>query len=51
MRKAETVTVARRRGKTFGFTPRELRAFRALRTPWGVQRALDAMPYHLKDTA
>jgi hypothetical protein len=51
MRKGATVTVARRRGKTFGFTPRELRAFRALRTPWGVQRALDAMPYHLKDTA
>jgi hypothetical protein len=51
MRKGEIVTVARRGGKTFGFTPRELRAFRALRTPWGVQRALDAMPYHLKDTA
>lgn len=36
---------------TFGFTPRELRALRAMRTPWGIQRALDAMPYHLKDTA
>src|SRR5207253_1760852 len=35
----------------FGFTPRELRALRALRTPRGIQRALDAMPYHLADTA
>ena len=35
----------------FGFTRRELRALRALRTPRGIQRALDAMPYHLADTA
>src|SRR5436309_7821335 len=35
----------------FGFTRRELRTLRALRTPRGVQRALDAMPYHLADTA
>jgi hypothetical protein len=42
--------VARSRAP-FGFTPRELRALRALRTPWGIQRALDAMPYHLADTA
>lgn len=35
----------------FGFTPRELRTLRALRTPRGVQRALDAMPYHLAGTA
>lgn len=34
-----------------GFTPRELRALRALRTPHGVQRALDAMPYHHASTA
>lgn len=33
------------------FTSREMRALRALRTPWGVQRALDAMPYHLGHTA
>ena len=32
-------------------SPRELRAFRGMRTPAGVQRALDAMPYHLADTA
>src|SRR2546422_3075465 len=35
----------------FGFTRRELRTLRALRTPRGIQRALDAMPYHLADTA
>jgi hypothetical protein len=34
-----------------GFTPREQRALRALRTPAGIQRALDAMPYHLATTA
>jgi hypothetical protein len=38
-------------GQTFGFTPREFRILRALRTPGGVQRALDAMPYHLAATA
>jgi hypothetical protein len=38
-------------GASTGFTPRELRALRALRTPHGVQRALDAMPYHLASTA
>jgi hypothetical protein len=36
---------------SFGFSPRELRALRALRTPHGIQRALDAMPYHLASTA
>jgi hypothetical protein len=36
---------------TFGFTPRELRSLRAYRTPAGIQRALDAMPYHLASTA
>jgi hypothetical protein len=35
----------------FGFTAGEIRALRALRTPHGVQRALDAMPYHLAATA
>ena len=34
-----------------GFTPRELRSLRALRSPVGIQRALDAMPYHLAETA
>ena len=35
----------------FGFTPGELRALRALGSPHGVQRALDAMPYHHGATA
>jgi len=34
-----------------GFTRLELRALRALRDPAGIQRALDAMPYHLATTA
>jgi hypothetical protein len=38
-------------GASTRFTPYELRALRALRTPHGVQRALDAMPYHLASTA
>jgi hypothetical protein len=33
------------------FTPRELRALRALRTPHGIQRALDRMGYHHASTA
>ena len=35
----------------FGFTPGELRALRALGSPYGVQRALDAMPYHHASSA
>jgi hypothetical protein len=38
-------------GGTLGFTPREWRSLRALRTPAGIQRALDAMPYHIGHTA
>ena len=34
-----------------GFTPHELRALRALKSPSGVQRALENMPYHLAGTA
>ena len=33
------------------FTPAELRKLRSLKTPLGIQKALDAMPYHLADTA
>jgi len=33
------------------FTPAELRKLRSLKTPHGIQMALDAMPYHLADTA
>lgn len=34
-----------------GFTPAELRKLRSLRTPHGIQKLIDAMPYHLQDTA
>lgn len=36
---------------TYGFTPAELRKLRSLKTPYGIQRLLDDMPYHLEDTA
>jgi len=35
----------------FGLTPREWRAFSALRTPVGIQQALEAMPYHIASSA
>ena len=35
----------------FGFTPAELRKLRSLKDPYGIQRFLDALPYHLADTA
>src|SRR5436309_6614349 len=38
-------------GVSGGFTPAELRTLRALKTPYGVQRFLDDMPYHLATTA
>ena len=34
-----------------GFSPSELRALRGLKTPAGIQRSLDAIPYHLAGTA
>ncbi|HLZ48860.1 MAG TPA: hypothetical protein VKR80_09455, partial [Candidatus Limnocylindria bacterium] len=34
-----------------GFAPAELRKLRALKTPFGIQRFLDTMPYHLATTA
>ncbi len=34
-----------------GFAPAELRKLRSLKTPYGIQRVLDDMPYHLQDTA
>jgi len=34
-----------------GFTPAELRKLRSLKSPYGIQRFLDDMPYHLADTA
>jgi hypothetical protein len=36
---------------TGGWTSQEIRTLRALRSPAGIQRALDAMPYHLASTA
>jgi len=35
----------------WGFTPAELRKLRSLRTPAGIQRFLEDLPYHLADTA
>lgn len=35
---------------TNGFTPAELRKLRSLKNPYGIQRYLDGMPYHLADT-
>ena len=39
------------RSQEESFTPRELRALRAFRSPQGIQRTLDTMPYHLASTA
>src|SRR5438477_13145931 len=33
------------------FTPAELRKLRSLKDPYGIQRFLDDMPYHIADTA
>src|SRR5437763_2915203 len=41
----------RSRSGVNGFSPVELRKLRALKTPAGVQRFLDSLPYHLADTA
>src|SRR5438094_2874263 len=37
--------------RDFGLTPYEWRTLRALRTPVGIQRALEAMPYHVASSA
>jgi hypothetical protein len=37
--------------RDFGFTPAELRKLRALKTPVGIQRFLDELPYNLEYTA
>jgi len=37
--------------ETAGFTPAELRKLRSLKDPYGIQRFIDDMPYHLADTA
>jgi hypothetical protein len=33
------------------FTPKELRKLRSMKNPHGIQKFLDAIPYHLEDTA
>jgi hypothetical protein len=38
-------------GSVESFSPSELRLLRSLKTPYGIQRVLDTMPYHLEDTA
>jgi len=38
-------------GNHLPFTSSELRKLRSLKTPYGIQRHLDDMPYHLADTA
>ncbi len=40
-----------RSADTFGFTPSELRKLRALKTPAGIQKFLDDLPYNLSYTA
>src|SRR5580765_7321339 len=40
-----------RSANTFGFTPSELRQLRVLKTPAGIQRFLDDLPYNLSYTA
>ena len=37
--------------KDWGFTPAELRKIRGFKEPYGIQRYLDDLPYHLEDTA
>ncbi len=34
-----------------GFSPRELRFLRRLKTPAGIQKFIDSLPYHLADTS
>src|SRR6266568_1872758 len=41
----------RSRSSVNSFSPVELRKLRALKTPAGVQRFLDSLPYHLADTS
>src|SRR5579884_1643684 len=35
----------------FGFSSKELRKLRSMKDPYGIQKFLDDMPYHLEDTA
>src|SRR5438105_9290716 len=42
---------SRRDAPSFGFTSSELRTLRALKSPAGIQRFLDELPYNLSFTA
>jgi hypothetical protein len=46
-----TLRKSRREKAAHCFNPSELRTLRALKTPAGIQRCLDDMPYHLAGTA
>jgi hypothetical protein len=48
---ARTKSKSRRDAPSFGFTSSELRTLRALKTPSGIQRFLDQLPYNLSFTA
>jgi hypothetical protein len=41
----------KKKAMNLDFTPSELRTLRSLKTPAGIQRYLDEMPYHLAGTA
>ena len=45
------MTVRRENGLVNSFTPADVRKLRSLKTPDGIQRFLDAMPYHLATSA
>jgi hypothetical protein len=48
---ARSKSRSRRDGPSFGFSPSELRTLRALKSPAGIQRFLDELPYNLSFTA
>jgi hypothetical protein len=48
---ARTKSRSRRDAPSFGFTSSELRTLRALKSPTGIQRFLDELPYNLSFTA
>src|SRR5213595_1743218 len=45
------ITSMRSRSRINGFSPVEVRKLRGLKTPAGVQRFLDSLPYHLADSS
>ena len=48
---ARTKSKSRRDARSFGFNSSELRTVRALKSPAGIQRFLDELPYNLSFTA